>query len=483
MRIIGKTGGHSDGVERKFTVVPDGFPVAGSKSGVLENAPIEHEINLPKDFVPGSVKVQAHFYPSPAAELQGGLEAMLREPVGCFEQSSSSNYPNTLILNYLKQTRDTNPVLEKRARQLVQSGYQKLTSFECDDAGGGKRGYEWFGGAAPPHEALTAYGLLQFRDMARFTAVDDGMLQRTEQFLLDQRDGKGGFNRNPRGLDQFGQAPDLVTNAYIVWALTESGVKDNLDVELAALKKACKGSKDPYLLSLTALSHFNGKKHQEGMDLLDGIRAAQKEDGQVAGAQTSITGSQGHDLAVETTSLAILAYLKANRFEFDKDLGNAIRWLGKQRRGSGNFGGTQATILALKAMLAYHERQPKALQGGEVQMFLTNVPGAPPRIALAPGQDEFQARATFAPRSVEPITLSLRNVRDLQPGKNMVQLSVTGNNVLPYTLTWSYRVLKPPSDRNPPVKIATRLAAAEAKEGQTVKLSRTSRTHSARGRG
>jgi alpha-2-macroglobulin-like protein len=486
VRVVGKTGGNSDGVERKFTVVPDGFPVDGSQSGVLENAPIEHEINLPADCVPGSVKVQAHFYPSPAAELQGGMEAMLREPVGCFEQSSSSNYPNTLVLNYLKQTREANPAVEKRARQLVQTGYARLTAFECDD-GAGKRGYEWFGGAAPPHEALTAYGLLQFRDMARFTAVDDAMLRRTEKFLLDQRDGKGGFKRNPKGIDQFGQAPDAITNAYIVWALTESGVKDNLDVELAALKKACKTSKDPYLLSLTALSHFNRKKNQDGIDLLQIVCETQKKDGQVTGAQSSITGSQGHDLAVESTSLAILAYLKANRFEFDKELGSAIRWLGKQRRGSGSFGGTQATILALKAMLAYHERQPKAMQGGDVQMFVrTDQPQRiqPPAAIIGgkgraqkfePMQDEMQGmtRAAFSPRTPEPITLSMRDARDLQPGKNVVQLSVTGNNVLPYTLSWSYRTLKPPSDPQAPVKFATKLSAPQAKEGQTVKLTAT----------
>ena len=306
---------------------------------------------------------------------------------------------------------------------------------------------------------------------------------RTEKFLLDQLDGKGGFKRNPSAIDQFGRAPEAITNAYIVWALTESGVKDNLDMELAALKKACKTSKDPYFLSLVALSHLNRKRHQEASDLLLDLRALQK-DGQFAGAQTSITGSQGGDLAIETTSLAILAYVKANRFEFDKDLGASIRWLGKQRRGSGSFGGTQATILALKAMLAYHERQPKALQGGEVQMFvIIEQPG----INFAPGQiqlDEPQGVSgpTFAAFGGADRALPAR-ARDLQRGRNMIQLSVTGNNVLPYTLTWSYRTLKPQSDPKAPVKIATKLAAAQAKEGQTVKLAATIENISGKGQG
>src|SRR5262249_21257887 len=157
-----------------------------------------------------------------------GLDALLREPNGCFEQTSTTNYPNLLILDYLKESDQAKPEVERRARDLLARGYQKLTSFECQKPGSGREGYEWVGGAAPPHEALTAYGLLEFRDMARVYDVDPVMLQRTKSYLLSQRDGKGGFKRNPRALDTFGRAPEDVTNAYIVWALTESGKDDDV---------------------------------------------------------------------------------------------------------------------------------------------------------------------------------------------------------------------------------------------------------------
>src|SRR5439155_9786503 len=125
---------------------------------------------------------------------------------------------------------------EKRARQLMTSGYSKLTSFECLDPRetAKRQGYEWFGQTAPPHEALTAYGLLQFKDMAKVHPVDEEMLARTRKYLLGQRDGKGGFKRNPRGIDSFGRAPEHVTNPYIVWGLTESGAEADLAVELTA---------------------------------------------------------------------------------------------------------------------------------------------------------------------------------------------------------------------------------------------------------
>src|SRR5207244_9144734 len=157
--------------------------------------------------------------------------------------SSSSNYPNVMILSYLKESDQANPEVEKRARQLLQSGYGKLTSFECIDPqqAQARRGYEWFGQTAPPHEALTAYGLLQFRDMQKVGhPVDEAMLKRTQEYLLAQRDGAGGFKRNSRALDSFGRAPQELTNAYIVWALTESGVKEDLSKEINALHNEAK---------------------------------------------------------------------------------------------------------------------------------------------------------------------------------------------------------------------------------------------------
>ena len=50
----------------------------------------------------------------------------------------------------------------------------------------------------PGHEALTAYGLMQFTDMAEVRNVDKDMLDRTRTWLLSRRDGNGGFSQTPR---------------------------------------------------------------------------------------------------------------------------------------------------------------------------------------------------------------------------------------------------------------------------------------------
>src|SRR5690606_28528652 len=108
---------------------------------------------------------------------------------------------------------DDVPAIASRARQLLPRGYQKITGYECKE-----KGYEWFGGD-PGHEALTAYGLLQFHDMQKVYDVDAGMVERTKQWLLERRDGNGGYQRNPRALDRFGGAPQPTTDAYVTYAL------------------------------------------------------------------------------------------------------------------------------------------------------------------------------------------------------------------------------------------------------------------------
>ncbi|OAI41885.1 hypothetical protein AYO40_02235, partial [Planctomycetaceae bacterium SCGC AG-212-D15] len=171
-----------DSKETRFKVVPAGFPIVNAKSDLLERTALD-AVELPKDVLPGTLKVQVAVYPSTLADLQKGLEAMLREPNGCFEQTSTTNYPNLLILNYLKESDQAKdkPQVVARAKDLLGRGYGKLTSFECMNVPDQKKkGYEWFGGTAPAHEALTAYGLMQFRDMAAVYDVDPIMVERTK---------------------------------------------------------------------------------------------------------------------------------------------------------------------------------------------------------------------------------------------------------------------------------------------------------------
>ncbi|MCS6850431.1 MAG: MG2 domain-containing protein [Gemmataceae bacterium] len=459
----------TDAVQRSVTVVPDGFPVVGSYSDLLEKT-AQTEIVLPPEMVPGTLKVHVDVYLSTLADLQSGLEGLLREPSGCFEQTSASNYPNLLVLNYLRETHLNRPEVEQQAMALLDRGYHKLIAFECRNPSENKReGYEWFGGTAPPHEALTAYGLMQFRDMSQIYPVDRAMMERTRQYLMSRRDGRGGFLRNPKAVDQFGRAPQDITDAYIVWALTESSRDDDVQRELASLQAKARESKDPYFVALVANSLCNRDQAEAAAGLAANLVKKQTAKGYLDGAETSITGSAGRDLLIETTSLAVLAWLKLNRPEFTPHVQTAIQWLLQQRGGFGNYGSTQATILALKALLAYTKDQKRPVEDGTLTLRLG---------------DQVLGQLVFTKEARDKLSLSVdAPERFLRVGPNPVQLEITGNNVFPFTLRWTYHTRKPESAEKCPVSLTTRLDRDIMQEEETVRLTATLTNRTNRGQG
>src|SRR6202008_146495 len=189
-------GPYHDKVSRKLDVQPQGFPREISTGGMLErNGSKSFEFTFPGDVVRGSVSSVATVYPTPLASMTDALQSLLHEPNGCFEQTSSTSYPMVMAQQYFLTHTGIDPSIIDKTRGLLEVSYKRLTGFESRT-----KGYEWFG-ADPGHEALTAYGLMQFTDMSRVRSVDKDMLDRTRAWLLSRRDGKGGFSRNARALD------------------------------------------------------------------------------------------------------------------------------------------------------------------------------------------------------------------------------------------------------------------------------------------
>ncbi len=320
-----------------------------------------------------------------------------------------------------------------------------------------------------PHEALTAYGLMQFRDMARVYNVDQAMLERTRKFLMSRKDGNGGFLRK-KDHHSFGNVTDQLSNAYIVWALTESGPQDDLKLEMEQLVKQAQTSEDPYFLALVANSLLNRAQEPAATALLRKLARKQKQpEGVIEGAQTSITQSSGRDLQIETTALTLLAWSKLNRPEFVKNVQAAVKWLGQQRGGYGGYGSTQATILCLKALLAYTTRSRQTAEPGELALFVGGQ-----RIKKL----DFKAGVS------DTLTLALDKPEELlRAGDNDVRIEITGKSLFPYTLTWSYADITPPSAKDAPVKLSTRLNRGNAGEEDRVQLTATVSNESGRGQG
>lgn len=252
-------------------------------------------------------------------------------------------------------------------------------------------------------------------------------------------------------LDSFGQAPADVTDAYITWALTESG-QSGIDAEVKHTLELGGKSDDAYLVALAAAAALNAKQPDEGRRLLEKLAKSQADDGHLDSRQGSITRSGGQSLQIETTALAALAWLKSPDFAVQAD--KAVKWIVAHRQGGGGFGSTQATILALKALVEHAKANSRTANAGTLSIE---------RDGRMLGQHSFSAgiRETIAIDGLEAA---------LTAGDNRLTINLTGDNKMPYMLNVGYRTLRPESSEACPVRLATKLARTKVKAGETVAL-------------
>src|SRR5262249_10302884 len=118
LQISGRGARLADAVKRDVEVLPDGRRVEQTTNGNLET-PADLHLTAPDNAVEGSVRAYLKLYPSGFSQLIEGLDGIFRLPSGCFEQTSSSTYPNVLALDYLRRTRQVNQELEKKATHYI----------------------------------------------------------------------------------------------------------------------------------------------------------------------------------------------------------------------------------------------------------------------------------------------------------------------------------------------------------------------------
>jgi hypothetical protein len=179
----------------------------------------------------------------------------------------------------------------------------------------------------------------------------------------------------------------------------------------------------------------------------------------VSGAWTnadhSITRSGGRNLQIETTSLAILALLKTDGHLEEARKG--IAWLQDNRSGFGQWGATQATVLALKAVNTYDNVTRAAPHAGAVSLVVDGV---------------VVAEQAFEAGRREPL-LFTGFEDNLTPGKHRITLQSKTGDPLPYSLAVEYRTTEPASSTAAVVGLEATLAKSELKMGETVRLDAT----------
>ncbi|MBA3680205.1 MAG: hypothetical protein H0W73_03320 [Bacteroidetes bacterium] len=443
-----KACGLGDAFTQKIKIAPKGFPVTTSFSG----QDVEKEFSFVMNkVINGSTKAIFTAYPNVVSDLMKGVEGILREPGGCFEQTSMSAYPNAMVLDYLKATESKDDKTLAYAGTLLDRGYKRLVTFETKE-----KGYEWFG-ASPGHEGLTAFGLMEFVDMKKAGGdVDQKMIDRTAEWIMNHKDGKGGFSRNTQAYHDFGRISEDVMNAYIVYAVAEAGYSD-VKTEFAASCKKALETKDAYLVAMMANAAYSFKDTKKGDELMTALVALQDKNGSWTGSTHSITYSQGQSLTVETTAMAIMAILKSNKNT--KELNDAVQFLVSARSGYGVFSTTQGTVLALKALTEFAKFSKKTTEDGTIELYVDN--------------KKVGTRSYKAGDKGGIVIDSLEKFVNGE-GKHSVKVKYIGvKTPLPYSVAVSWNTSLPNSNKECAVDLKTKLAEKSVNVGETVRLSAT----------
>jgi hypothetical protein len=346
----------------------------------------------------------------------------------------------------MQSTGQASPEVQLTAEKYVGTGYQRLLTFEVP--GGG---FSLFGD--PPAEVfLTAYGLMEFNDMAKVYPVDPALIDRTAQWLLDQQEAGGtwtdqGYSEHWR-IDS--KAP---TTAFIAWALIEAGYEDTSQVgqAISYLREFALQQDDAYSLALVAnaLAAYD-PDHSMTQAAVDRLYEMRVEEGDVVFWQAdlpSFMGATGDSGSVEATALAAIALMRAGAHS--DAVSGALAYLIQGKDSWGTWSTTQATILSLKAMLLASAQTGQAAGPAMVRVSL----------------NKEQTQEAVIDESNADVVHLFTFDRGFSPsGANRVQIELEGGGNLMYQVATRYYL---PWDQVPMVEMMDELITIEVDYDRT----------------
>jgi len=347
-------------------------------------------------------------------------------PYGCFEQTSSSTYPNVLALDYMKRTKKLTPEVHAKAEGYIANGYQRLLTFEVP--GGG---FSWFG-QAPANKILTAYGLMEFYDMSQVHDVDPKLILRTQQWLAWQQQPDGSWKPDTSFINEGAtnryNFDVLRITAYIAWSLKNTGYQGPA-VETARqfIEKHMSAKLDTYTLAVLANFAIDYGKDRdftrEAMELLLDARTEKGDQVWWSADETSVYAT-GTSASVETTGLAVQALLKWG--QASGTARKALSYLASKKDASGTWGTTQATIMALRALLLATEKGAADV-GGTLEVLLNGKPVE--KLVLTPENNDLLHQFVF--KGIDSKSANTIAIRF--DGKGGLAYQVVGSYFLPWS--------------------------------------------------
>jgi uncharacterized protein YfaS (alpha-2-macroglobulin family) len=434
----------ADIVVREIEVIPNGREQNLVFNGRLENT-VQHELRFPATSIPDATKIFVRLYPGPLSQVIEGMDSILRMPGGCFEQTSSSTYPNVLALDYMKRTKKLTPEVHAKAEGYIANGYQRLLTFEVP--GGG---FSWFG-SAPANKILTSYGLMEFSDMSKVYDVDPKLIVRTQQWLAGQQQADGSWKPdtafiNEGATNRF-NSDVLRISAYIAWSLESTGYEGQA-VEKAKqfIESHMSAKADAYTLAVVANFAVDYRNADHGKDreftrqamqlLLDA--RTEKDDQAWWNADETGVYATGASASIETTGVAAQALLKWS--EASGTARKAMNYIAAKKDASGEWGTTQATIMALRALLLATEKGAADVRG-TLEVLLNGK--SVQKLALTPDNNDLLHQFVFKGIDLKTVKGDEQNSDESgsieKSGRsNTIEIRFDGKGGLAYQIVGNY---------------------------------------------
>lgn len=448
--ISGRSGTSQDALEKNTLVLATGLEIPRLVVGkATPDTPLH--LTLPKPDIGRLDSATLKLFPTPVAYALDGLDSMLQEPYGCFEQTTTINYPNLMVLRYLKETGRASPEIQKRAEDLLLKGYQRLLTFQ-----GASGGFGLFSGDSPT-PSLSALGLHQLVDMKEIMGVGQEPLGKVIAYFRNSQGADGSWRLSGSyahaGVGYSSTTPPdglIADTAYIEWALARAGVPSEKAVRF--LIENTGAAKFPNTLALLALALDESGRHDAAASVAKTLAGRAQDTPEHRtywqGGQSFVPGSYGTE--IEATALAIVAL--SHTGVAPELIPSAAEYLVNKRSSFGGWGSTYPTVSALRALaVAGRESDREAT----VEVF-----AAGRRI------NSFK----LEPGEVKPVLVDL--LESTRGASGNVPLIVTSNVAL--TAELAYRILAPweavPRLNLPPgaFDVGVKYEAMRLKQGDTM---------------
>jgi alpha-2-macroglobulin-like protein len=127
---------YEDKVIRSIDILENGFPITTFFSILIDkNDQIVIPIEVPNGAIEGIIKSSIQIYPSFNSNLKASVNSLIKQPHGCFEQISSTNYPLVLAYKFMSKMKFFDLQQIQKSKKNIQEAYNIMKKFECKTGG------------------------------------------------------------------------------------------------------------------------------------------------------------------------------------------------------------------------------------------------------------------------------------------------------------------------------------------------------------